>query len=89
MKWPRIAAKAPVGRSIRRARYKDEHFLLPCVVKDLSRNGGRVELFKESVLPKYFLLSMMPDGSEPRLCSKVWQLARVAGIRFVENSAAT
>jgi len=69
--------------------HKDGHFLLACVVKELSRNGGRVELLKECALPTYFLLSMMPDGSAPRLCSKVWQLDRVAGIRFVENSAAT
>jgi len=66
---------------------KDGRFLLPCVVKDLSRNGGRLELFKEGTLPKYFFLSMMPDGSARRLCSRVWQLARVAGIRFVESSA--
>jgi hypothetical protein len=30
----------------------------------------------------------MPDGSVRRLCSKVWQLALVAGVRFVEKQAA-
>ena len=67
---------------------KDGGFLLPCIVRDLSKQGGRLELFKEVTLPRYFLLSMMPDGSERRLCSKVWQLECVAGVRFVEKQAA-
>ena len=67
---------------------KDGQFLLPCVVRDLSQHGGKLELFKETTLPKYFFVSMMPDGSARRLCSRVWQLARVAGIHFVENQAA-
>jgi hypothetical protein len=67
---------------------KEGNFLLPCTIRDLSRSGGRLELFKEAVLPRYFYLSMMPDGSARRLCSKVWQLALVAGVRFVEKQAA-
>lgn len=64
------------------------NFLLPCTIRDLSRSGGRLELFKDAALPRYFYLSMMPDGSVRRLCSKVWQLAAVAGVRFVEKQAA-
>jgi hypothetical protein len=64
---------------------KDGSFLLPCTVRDISRSGGRLELFKEAMLPQYFLLSLMPDGSSRRLCSKVWQLALIAGVRFVER----
>ena len=64
---------------------KDGNFLLPCTVRDLSKSGGRLELFKEAALPQYFLLSMLPDGSDRRLCSKVWQLALIAGVRFTEK----
>ena len=64
---------------------KDGNFLLPCTIRDLSRSGGRLELFKEAALPRYFYLSTMPDGSVRRLCSKVWQLALTAGVRFVEK----
>jgi hypothetical protein len=67
---------------------KDGSFLAPCTVRDLSRSGGRLELFKESALPRYFLLSLLPDGGGRRLCSKVWQLALVAGVRFVEKQTA-
>src|SRR6266699_807863 len=64
---------------------KDGSFLLPCKIRDLSKTGGRLELFKEAVLPPYFLMSLLPDGSGRRLCSKVWQLALIAGVRFVDK----
>lgn len=64
---------------------KDGSFLVPCTIRDISRSGGRLELFKETSLPQYFLLSVMPDGSGRKLCSKVWQLALIAGVRFVEQ----
>ena len=67
---------------------KEGNFLLPCTIRDLSRSGGRLELFKDAALPRYFYLSTMPDGTVRRLCSKVWQLALVAGVRFVEKQAA-
>lgn len=64
---------------------KDGKFLLPCILRDLSKSGGRIELLGEVTLPQYFLLSMLPDGSGRRLCSKIWQLALTAGVRFVER----
>jgi len=79
-KEPRSALAAPAT-----IYDKDGSFLLPCTIRDLSRSGARLELFKESILPQYFLLSMLPDGSGRRLCSKVWQLSQVAGVRFAEE----
>jgi hypothetical protein len=64
---------------------KDGSFLLPCKIRDLSKTGGRLELFRDAVLPRYFLISLLPDGSGRRLCSKVWQLSLIAGVRFVEK----
>ena len=64
---------------------KDGNFLLPCTVRDLSKTGARLELFREAALPQYFLLSLLPDGGGRRLCSKVWQIALIAGVRFVEK----
>jgi hypothetical protein len=66
---------------------KEGTFLLPCVLRDLSKSGGRLELYKEMILPQYFLISLLPDGSGRRLCSKVWQLALTAGVRFVEKQS--
>lgn len=64
---------------------KDGSFLFPCVIRDLSKSGGRLELFKETALPQYFFLSLLPDGGGRRLCSKVWQLALIVGVRFAEK----
>ena len=64
---------------------KDGNFLFPCTIRDLSKSGGRLELFKEATLPQYFLISLLPDGSGRRLCSKVWQLALIVGVRFAEK----
>ena len=63
-------------------------FLAPCRVRDLSKAGVRLELFKETTLPRYFLLSLEADGSGRRLCSKMWQLAAIAGARFAESHEA-
>src|SRR5882724_7338493 len=60
-------------------------FLVPCTARDLSRSGARLELFKETALPQYVLVSLLPDGGGRRLCVKVWQLGLVAGVRFVEK----
>jgi hypothetical protein len=64
---------------------KQGGFLFPCKVLDSSQNGVRIELFKEAALPQYFFLSMMPDGGARRLCSRIWQLGRVAGVRYAER----
>jgi PilZ domain len=64
---------------------KDGNFLLPCTIRDLSKTGARLELSKDTLLPQYFLVSLLPDGSGRRLCSKVWQIALIAGVRFVER----
>lgn len=61
------------------------NLVMRCVVLDLSKNGARLELPDGAALPRYFLLSLMPDGSARRLCGKVWQLVHVAGVRFVEK----
>jgi hypothetical protein len=65
--------------------HKDGSFLSPCIVRDLSKSGGRIELFKEAILPQYFLLSLLPDGGGRQLCSKVWQIALIAGVRFADR----
>ena len=64
---------------------KDGSLLYPCTIRDLSKSGARLELLNEVVLPQYFFVSMLPDGSSRRLCSKVWQVVMVAGVRFVEK----
>ena len=66
----------------------DGNFITRCIACDLSASGARLKLSEDASLPRYFLLSLAPDGSARRLCSKVWQLALSAGVRFVQKQAA-
>jgi len=66
----------------------DGNFLMRCIARDFSASGAHVTLSEDIPLPRYFLLSLMPDGSGRRLCSKVWQLALTAGVRFLQKEAA-
>ena len=43
---------------------KDGNFLLPCTIRDLSKTGARLELFREAALPQYFLLSLLPGPGD-------------------------
>jgi hypothetical protein len=66
----------------------DGRFITRCVACDFSASGAHLKLSEDAQLPRYFLLSLAPDGTAPRLCSKVWQLALAAGVRFVQKRAA-
>jgi len=77
--------KHSVGAMINDA---DGNFIMRCIACDFSASGAHLKLSEDAPLPRYFLLSLEPDGSGRRLCSKVWQLALTAGVRFVQKQAA-
>ena len=66
----------------------DGNFVMRCTASDLSASGTRLKLSEDAVLPRYILLSLTPDGSARRLCSKVWQLSQIADVRFVQKQVA-
>ena len=66
----------------------DGNFIMRCIASDCSTSGAHLKLSENAQLPRYFLLSLAPDGGARRLCSKVWQLALTAGVRFVQKQAA-
>jgi hypothetical protein len=64
------------------------NLLMPCVVRDISATGARLELALDEPLPRSFLLSLTRDGIVRRMCGVAWQLATVAGIRFSGEAGA-
>src|SRR4051794_16630054 len=66
---------------------KNGNVLSSCVMRDFSSSGGQFELSEGTVLPRYFLLSLMPDGSQSQLCGKLWQLGCIVGVRFIQQNA--
>jgi PilZ domain len=65
--------------------HSDGTLLFLCGLRDLSRSGAKLELLNKTTLPRFFWLSLMPDGSARRLCSKIWQLDLLVGVRFIEK----
>jgi hypothetical protein len=65
--------------------HNDGTLLFLCNLRDLSPSGAKLELLSEGTLPRFFWLSLLPDGSARRLCSKIWQLDLVVGVCFIEK----
>jgi hypothetical protein len=61
--------------------------IMPCIVRDVSASGAKLELAEDTALPKSFLLSLTKDGNVRRMCGVAWQLATVAGVRFNDETS--
>ena len=62
--------------------FSARHATLPCVVRDLSDSGVRLQVEQASSVPDTFELLIDLDGFEAR-CSVVWRRAREIGACFV------
>ena len=62
--------------------------IMACSLRNVSQTGARLELTKNTPLPRPFLLSLTPDGSVRRLCEAVWQRANTVGVRFTPKARA-
>jgi hypothetical protein len=62
----------------------DQHgkSIAPCTLRNVSAGGAQLELEQEVDLPRTFMLALSRDGHVRRNCTKVWQFATVAGVRF-------
>jgi hypothetical protein len=61
----------------------DGHRIAPCRLRNVSETGAQIELERETVLPKTFLLSLSTTGGVQRRCTIAWQFSTVVGVRFV------
>jgi hypothetical protein len=60
--------------------------LVLCTVTDVSVGGAKLQLIEDHPIPRFFLLALDYDGTNKHLCSKVWQIAGSAGVRFSDGS---
>jgi PilZ domain len=56
--------------------------IAPCRLRNISATGAQIELARETVLPKTFLLSLSESGTVLRRCAIVWQFSTVVGVKF-------
>jgi hypothetical protein len=59
----------------------------PCRLRNISNTGAQLELRRETVLPKTFLLALSEDGRVRRRCTIVWQFSTVVGVKCAAAQA--
>ncbi|HWU63081.1 MAG TPA: PilZ domain-containing protein [Ensifer sp.] len=63
------------------AAFNQEHSAVPCVVRDLSETGAKVEFNLGWIVPTHFTLFVELDGFKVE-CEKVWHRGDLYGVRF-------
>ncbi len=63
------------------AAFNQEHSAVPCIVRDLSETGAKVEFNLGWIVPTNFTLFVELDGFKVE-CEKVWHRGDLYGVRF-------
>jgi len=63
------------------AAFNQEHSAVPCIVRDLSDTGAKVEFSLGWIVPSNFTLFIELDGFKVE-CEKVWHRGDLYGVRF-------
>lgn len=63
------------------AAFNQEHSAVPCVVRDLSETGAKIEFNLGWIVPSHFTLFVELDGFKVE-CEKVWHRGDLYGVRF-------
>lgn len=62
----------------------DGKALGPAMLRNISPTGALLEMKSEVELPTDFRVLLTESGSVNRKCTKVWQKAALAGVKFVD-----
>ena len=63
------------------AAFNQEHSAVPCIVRDLSDSGAKIEFNLGWIVPSHFTLFVELDGFKVE-CEKVWHRGDLYGVRF-------
>lgn len=64
------------------AAFNQEHSAVPCIVRDLSETGAKLEFDLGWIVPSQFTLFVDIDGFKVD-CEKVWHRGNFFGVRFI------
>jgi len=70
------------------AAFNMEFSTIPCVVRNLSETGARLEFNEGAAAPERFVLQIELDGFKVD-CERVWQRGNICGVRFVSEKRPT
>lgn len=63
------------------AAFNQEHSAVPCIVRDLSDSGAKIEFNLGWIVPSHFTLFIELDGFKVE-CEKIWHRGDLYGVRF-------
>lgn len=63
------------------AAFNQEHSAVPCIVRDVSETGAKIEFDLGWIVPNHFTLFVEVDGYKVE-CEKVWHDGKLYGVRF-------
>ncbi|MDQ0457648.1 PilZ domain-containing protein [Rhizobium paknamense] len=70
------------------AAFHEGHSAVPCIVRDLSDTGAKIELDVGWIVPSHFTLFVELDGFKVE-CEKVWHRGNLYGVRFTGSRVGT
>lgn len=89
---PTSPPEDPTAQTVERARrtrvlmggyaaFNQEHSAVPCIIRDLSESGAKVEFDLGWIVPSNFTLFVDLEGFKVE-CEKVWHRGKQYGLRF-------
>ncbi|MFZ1814616.1 MAG: PilZ domain-containing protein [Rhizobiaceae bacterium] len=70
------------------AAFNEQFSAIPCVVRNVSETGAKLEFEDPSIVPREFILHMELDGYKVK-CERVWLSAKLCGVRFIGEKLPT
>lgn len=83
----RVAHRQRVLKSAR-ASFNDQFSAIPCVMRNVSETGARLQFEDMAIVPRVFTLFVDLDGYKVQ-CERVWQDGKSCGVRFVGEKIPT
>ena len=70
------------------AGFNNQFSAVPCVVRDMSDTGARIEFDLGWIVPSQFTLYIELDGLKVN-CEKIWSRGKIHGVRFIGEKTRT
>jgi hypothetical protein len=85
-----VAARAPRVRVLKgaHAAFNKEFSAIPCMVRDLSETGAKLEFEGGWFVPEQFTLHVDVDGYKVE-CRRLWHRGRFCGVEFIGEKIRT
>lgn len=70
------------------AAFNQEHSAIPCIVRDISESGAKIQFDLGWIVPSRFTIFIELDGVKVD-CEKVWHRGNLYGVKFISERSVT